>query len=111
MPSAVCLLSGLATMDATPVWARLREGEDLKAMGGHQDGVLPLGRQAVILCDDGPAIGKLTDFLAACVDHGLNGKGHALRQLQSGALSAVMQDLRILMEDPANAVSAEFTNH
>jgi len=49
------------------VWACLRDGQDLYACLGDQDGVLPLGREAVILGDDGPAVGKFTDFGPTCI--------------------------------------------
>ena len=36
-------------------------GEDLVAGLGDEHGVLPLRRQAVVLGDDGPAVGELAD--------------------------------------------------
>src|SRR5437879_800060 len=89
----------------------LRERHDLVALLGDGDRVLPLRGEAVVLRHDGPAVGELTDAGLAGVDHRLDREGHARLKRQSGPRLAVVQDLRLLMEFPADAVAAELAHH
>src|SRR5687768_10080792 len=73
--------------------------------------MLPLRRQAVVLGDDGPAVGQLADARLAGVDHGLDREGHARLERHAGAGAAVVQDLRLLVELAADAVAAELAHH
>src|SRR5690242_21664659 len=77
-------------------------------MAGRRDrhGVFPLRREAVVLRDDGPAVGQLADARLACVDHRLDREGHAWLERKAGARLAVVQDLRLLVEAPADAMAA-----
>src|SRR5688572_10660135 len=86
-------------------------GEDFVAFAGDRDGVLPLRRQAVVLGDDGPAVGQLADAGLAGVDHRLDREGHARLERHAGAGAPVVQDLRLLVELAADAVAAEFAHH
>src|SRR3546814_15597294 len=102
-----CEISGRGASDGVVA----AQSEDLVAVGGHQDGVLPLRRQLAILGDRGPAIAKQAGFRATLVDHRLDGEGHAFLELHAGAGTAVMQNLRLLMEDLADAVATVFADH
>jgi len=44
-------------------------------------------------------------------DHGFDGKGHSGVKLETRAGPAIVQHLRILVVDPADAVSAVFSHH
>ena len=68
--------------------------------------VLPLRGQRVILRHDGPAVREQLHVALAGVDHRLDREGHAGHELDAGAGPAVVQHLRILVEDPADAVAA-----
>ena len=72
--------------------------------------MFPLRRQAVILGNDRPAIGQLTDRRLAGVDHGFNGEDHVGFQLNSGTGLAVVHDLWVFVESCADTVSTEFTH-
>src|SRR5262249_13815505 len=85
--------------------------EDLVAVVGHQHRVLPLRREAVVLRDDGPAVGELPDRWLARVDHRLDGESHARLQAHAGARAPIVQHLRLLVEFPADAVAAELAHH
>ena len=45
------------------------------------------------------------------VDHGFYGKGHAFFEPHARTSASVMQDLRSVVKDTANAVSAEFLDY
>ncbi len=47
----------------------------------------------------------------AGIDHGFHGKGHPLLQLQAGAGLPIVQDLRILVVDAADAMAAVLADH
>src|ERR1051325_6727394 len=51
--------------------------EDLEAVLGHRDGVLPLGRERVVLGDHRPAVRQLAGLRLAGVDHRLGREGQA----------------------------------
>src|SRR5690606_8430738 len=48
---------------------------------------------------------------AALVDHGLDGESHARLEHQALARPAVVQHLRVLVVDPADAVAAVLAHH
>ena len=64
----------------------------------------------MIFGDDGPAIAELADFTPPGVDHRLDGKDHAGFQPLTGARFAVVQDLRLFVKSPSDAMPAEFAN-
>src|SRR5689334_2043110 len=74
--TTACMAS--AGVDERRRWrAARRQREHLVAGVGDEDGVLPLGRQRMVLGDDGPAVvAELLHLLAAGVDHRLDGEGH-----------------------------------
>src|SRR5690606_21461146 len=80
----------------------LAQRDYLVAIGGDHDGVLPLRRQFPILGDGGPAIAQQAGLGASLIDHRLDGEGHAFLQFQAGAGAAVMQHLRLFVEDLAD---------
>ena len=75
--------------------------------------MLPLGGEGAVLGHDAPAVffGAFLDVLAAGVDHGLDGEGHAFDQLLQRARAAVVQHLGLFVEDAANAVATELAHH
>src|SRR3546814_446556 len=77
----------------------------------YKNAVLPLGREAVVAGDDGPAISQGTDFFAASVDHGLDGEDHARFQFFTRSGLAIMQNLGVLMEFAPYAVAAVFAHN
>src|SRR5690606_27662436 len=68
-----------------------RHGQDLVSGAGHQHGVLPLGRQAVVARDDGPAIRQLANLAASGIDHRFDGEDHAFDEFDAGAGLAIVQ--------------------
>ena len=58
------------------------QGKDFVAGGSDQHGVFPLGGNAVILGDHGPAVGQQFDVALAGVDHRFNGD-HLKIQVES----------------------------
>ena len=67
----------------------------------------------MVFGDDRPAVffRAFLDLFAARVDHGFNGEGHAFPEHFKRAGFAVMQNLRLFVEDAANAVPAKFAHH
>jgi hypothetical protein len=61
--------------------------------------------------DDRPAVGELADVALAGVNHRLDREGHALDELEPLPGLAVVQDLRLLVEAPSDAVAAELAHH
>src|SRR5262245_24877071 len=45
------------------------------------------------------------------VDHRLDREGHPRLQADAGSGAAVMEDLRLLVKSPPDAMAAEFTHH
>src|SRR5690554_5303250 len=89
----------------------LAQGQHLIAVGGDQNGVLPLGRQLPVLGDRRPAVAQLSGLGAALVDHRLDGEGHAFLELHAGSCLAIMQYLGLFMEYLADAVAAVIAHH
>src|SRR5262245_55937739 len=65
----------------------------------------------MILGDDRPAIREQTHVSLARVHHRLDRENHAGDEFLPGPWFAVVQDLWILMEDPADAMAAVFAYH
>src|SRR6185312_13466305 len=92
--------------------SHIRPGrEDFEAIIGHRERVLPLRRQRMVPGHHGPAIRQLTGLRLAGVDHRLDGEGHALLQFHAGARLAVVQYLRLVVIDLADAMAAVFLDH
>src|SRR5262245_2972597 len=60
----------------------------------------------MIFRDDGPAVSEQLHVAPPGVDHRFYGERHAGLEHEAGSRIAVVQDLRVLVEDPADAVSA-----
>src|SRR5690348_18446919 len=60
--------------------------------------------------DDRPAIGETADLRAPGVDHRLDREDHSRLQLEPGPGTAVVQDLRVLVEAVADPVPAELAD-
>src|SRR5258705_3404669 len=60
--------------------------------------------------DDGPAVGERAYGSAAGIDHRLDREDHPGLQLEPGARTAVVDDLRLLVELPADPVATELAN-
>ena len=84
-----------------------RNGEDLDALLGHPDRVLELGRQRAIASDRSPSVGKDLHVRPAEIDHRLDGKQHARLEHQSFTGTADVDDVRLIVKEPAEAVTAE----
>ncbi len=68
--------------------------------------MFPLGRQAAVPGHHRPLIRQYPYMTLAEVDHRFDGEGHARFQHDAGAGAAVMQYLRFLVEDLADAMTA-----
>src|SRR5690606_40411096 len=86
-------------------------GEVLHAVGGHQTGVFPRRGKLAVLGAHRPAAGQQTGEARALVDHRLDGEGHPRLQHHALARPAVVQDLRVLVVDLADAVAAVLAHH
>ena len=73
--------------------------------------MFPLCRERLVLRDHRPAVRQHPHVAATRVDHGLDGEGHAFAQLEAGAGPAIVEDLRVLVIDPADAVAAVLAHH
>src|SRR5438093_13457323 len=85
-------------------------GQDLESRTGDQDGVLALRRQAVVLVDDGPAVGELADRRFAGVDHRFDREGHSRLEARAGSGASVVQNLRFFVEFSPDSMAAEFAH-
>jgi len=65
----------------------------------------------MVLGHDRPSIGQLSDLRPARIDHRLDGEGHAGFKFQAGACLAIVQDLRLFVKAPADAVAAELSDN
>src|SRR5690606_19859577 len=81
------------------------------AVAGHHHRVLPLRRQLAVLGHHGPAVRQQPGVPGALVDHRLDGEGHALLQHHALARAAVVQHLRVVVVDLADAVAAVLAHH
>src|SRR5690606_7891677 len=101
--------AAVSTSEVVVVAGQARE--DVDAVGGHRDHMLPLRRELAVLGDHGPAVGQQAGVARALVDHRLDGEGHALLQHKALARAAVVQHLRFLVVDPADAMAAVLAHH
>src|SRR3546814_10067483 len=105
-PAGVAASKGAASLTSTAGVVARPEREHVHAGLGHGDHVFPLRRQPAVLGDHGPAVGQHLGVALALVDHRLDGEGHALLQHQALARPAVVQHLRLVVVDLADAVAA-----
>src|SRR6267143_6504672 len=87
-----------------------RKRQDLEAGLGDQHGVLPLCRQAMVLGDDGPAVGELADRRLAGVDHRFDREGHSRLEARAGPGASVVQNLRLFVEFSPDSMAAELAH-
>src|SRR5256714_210071 len=86
------------------------KGQDLESRSGYEDGVLPLRRQAVVLGDDGPAVGELADRRLAGVDHRFDREDHPRLEARTGPGASVVQNLRLFVEFSPDSMAAELAH-
>src|SRR5579871_992259 len=86
------------------VW---RQRKDLAAGLGHANGVLELCRQRAVAGHRGPAIGQDFYVRLAEIDHRLDGEEHARMQRDAIAGPADMDDVGLVVEHAAEAVTTE----
>src|SRR6266853_3728726 len=86
------------------------KGQDLESRPGYEDGVLPLRRQAVVLGDDGPAVGELADRRLAGVDHRFDREDHPRLEARTGPGASIVQNLRLFVEFPPDSMAAELAH-
>ncbi|CAJ6303506.1 Uncharacterised protein [Burkholderia pseudomallei] len=72
--------------------------------------MLPLRGQAAVAGLDGPLVGHRADVALAGVDHRLDREDHARLELDARARAPVVDDLRVLVEHRADAVTAVFAH-
>ena len=58
-----------------------------------------------------PAVGQYLDVPPPGVEHRLHGEGHACLDGRTGARAAVVHDMRVVVEDLADAVAAKLLHH
>ena len=88
-----------------------RDGEDLDPIVGNADHVLELGGERAVPGHGGPAIVQDLHLRPADIHHRLDGEEHAGAQHRAFAGAAEMQDVRRLVEAPADAVAAEVADY
>src|SRR6266571_2258661 len=88
-----------------------RNRQNLVPCRGDQHRVFPLRREAVVLGDDGPAVGKLADRRLAGVDHRLDRESHSRLKASARSRTPVMQNLRLFVELAPDSMAAEFAHH
>src|ERR1700738_1898245 len=89
-----------------PLARSRRNGQHVDPGMGDEHRVFPLRREAAVARLDGPLVGHRADIAASGVDHRLAREDHTRLQLDAGAWSTVMEDLRILVEGRADSVPA-----
>src|SRR5712672_2884200 len=106
-------VSGGDNMESTPRRRGSAGGkrQDLEAGLRDQNGVLPLCRQAMVLGNDGPAVGELADRGLACVDHRLDREGHSGLETRAGSGATIVQHLRLFVEFTPDPMAAELAHH
>src|SRR5688572_2521668 len=65
----------------------------------------------MVLRDHRPAIRQQTRLTLAGIDHGLDGEGHARFELHAAVRFTVMQNLRVLVIHPPDAMAAVLAYH
>src|SRR5712692_9774893 len=88
-----------------------RNRQNLVPCRGDQHRVFPLRREAVVLGDDGPAVGKLADRQLAGVDHRLDRESHSRLKASARSRAPVMQNLRLFVELAPDSMAAELAHH
>lgn len=73
--------------------------------------MFPLGRQAMICGDNGPAIAQWSDIPPPGIDHGFDGENHAGFEAQAAAFFAVMEDLRFFVKVTPDAVTTKLADY
>ena len=73
--------------------------------------VLELGGQRAVAGDRRPAVGQHLHMRAAEIDHRLDGEQHAGLEHHAFAGPADMDDVGLVVEQPAEAVAAEVAHH
>jgi sterol desaturase/sphingolipid hydroxylase (fatty acid hydroxylase superfamily) len=86
---------------------RSEHGHDLVPFARHDDRVLPLGREASVGGDDGPAVIEQAHGGAAQVDHRLDGDRHAGLEARTHAAPAGVGDVRIGVHVAPDAVPTD----
>ena len=69
--------------------------------------MFPLRRQFSVFGHSSPSIGQYTRVALALIDHRLYGECDAFFERRTGTGAAIVQDLRILMENFTDAVAAK----
>src|SRR3954468_5003442 len=87
------------------------EREDFHAAVGHGDGVLELRRERTVAGHGGPAVGEHLHVRTAEIDHRLDGEEHAGLEHDALASAADMDDVGLVVEQPAKAMAAEIAHH
>src|SRR5580658_261503 len=88
-----------------------RQRENLDAGLGDADAMLELRRQRAVAGHRGPAVGQHLHMGAAEIDHRLDGEEHARLEHDALARPADMDDVRLVVEQPAQAVAAEIAHY
>ncbi len=88
-----------------------RVGEHLAALHRHAERVLELRRQRSVARHRRPAVAEDLHVRAAQVDHRLDREEHAGAQRHALAATAVVQDVGLVVEQPAEPVAAEVAHH
>src|SRR3984893_11767665 len=89
----------------------LRQREDLDAIAGDADRMLELRRQRAVAGHGGPAVRQNLHMRLAEIDHRIDGEEHAVLQRHALAGPADMDDVRLVVEHAAEAVTAEIAHH
>src|SRR4249919_2069285 len=97
--------------DVASTGAALREGQDLVAGLGDEDGVLKLRGALAVLGDRRPAVRPYVVLDGPQGEHRLDGESHSGNHLQRCRRVVVMRDDQPGMERSANPVSGEVANH
>ena len=85
-------------------------GEDFRTVLEDGDGMLEVGREAFIGCDHRPLIILEPCVRAAYIHHWLNSYCHTLPEQSASTTRAIVGDLGVLMEEPANAMPDVLTD-
>src|SRR5699024_1625948 len=88
-----------------------RQGEDLVALLGDDEGVLELGGPLPVAGLDGPVVIPDLVVQPTQVDHRLDGQGHARLQQRLVARVVVVQDDQAVVEGEAHSVAGEIADH
>src|SRR5208283_1204233 len=85
-------------------------GKYLDAGFGHADRMFELRRERAVARHGGPAVRQYLDLRTPEIDHRLDREEHAGAQRNALALLAVMQNVRLVVEQPAEPVSAKIAH-